>query len=342
MGKKKHKKRLNNLLLLRWGKERPVGMHQDMDVLGRVGTSKRIGSSVLHELDSRAGEKLGELKTNQGSLPTPTATLAQQFQDAHTSQFNKMDSLDSHYACIPHTPKRHSETDAGRLDSYHNNNINGNTNKKLKIPLSPPVNEITRRIRRLRLRGSLTGGNGNSNQSRTPSQAAVKNTTLTKQRPMDPPRFLRPTINSLNKHKEVKDHDKPRTNLHSGASASTSGNSCSGTAATPAPSKPKSSIPRSQSVFQRLYTQTTISRSCSMGNVSVKGHPVSQPVASQHLASKSSASTGQRGLSNGHAQHTTASNHGHIQRAEPGSRFSVTRSKTSGSLSSHLDRPAWR
>lgn len=313
------------------------GMQKDIDAIGKVGVTKRIGSSVLDELDERAGEKISELKpgdfnrsdTNDGR----NHELSKHFQNVHESQFNGMESLESHYinSSLPQTPKRHVE----------NNDNEFSNPKKLKLPIppsSPPVHDITKRIRRLRIRNSLTGGN--SNQSRTPTQTALKSTPLTKQRPMDPPRFLRPTVNSLKKNvdtssfirnKESRDDARgttravPRNHLHQPQ---------------PMPQREKHPMPRSQSVFERLYSQTTIARSCSMGNVSVKSHTQGIPSRSRERDNNTNNNIiNYNGSANANAN---ASRNANARANANSNRTKMTRSKTSGSLSSQLDRPAWK
>lgn len=310
-------------------------MQRDIDAIGKVGVTRRIGSSVLDELDERADEKIIELKPEDyngqnGGYNDRNDKLSKHFQDVHESQFNKMDSLESHYInnSLPQTPKRHVE---------NNDNQASSNSKKIKIPIpsSPPVNDITRKIRRLRLRNSLTGGN--SNQSRTPSQAAVKNTPLTKQRPMDPPRFLKPTINSLNKNVDTQMALKKRGSRDAAPRGPTTSRNAQKEREQFRPPRPpplpkeRRQIPRSQSVFERLYSQTTISRSCSMGNVSVKSHSNGVPSRSREPESNSNTNI------------TSANNSNNATRFNEGlNKTKMTRSRTSGSLSSQLDRPAWK
>lgn len=305
------------------------GMQKDIDAIGRVGVTKRIGSSVLDELDERAGEKISELKPSDFDSSNATDDkhneLSKHFQNVHESQFNKMESLESHYInnALPQTPKRHVE----------NNDSEFSNPKKPRIPIpsSPPVHDITRRIRRLRLRSSLTGGN--SNQSRTPSQTALKNTPLTRQRPMDPPRFLRPTINSLNKKnvdtQPIIRNKEPREEVR-GTSRPVLKSQFN--QPQPIQQREKKQIPRSQSVFERLYSQTTIARSCSMGNVSVKAQ--SHGIPSRTREHESNTGTNNNSSSTGRNPNTRVNSNSNRTR--------MTRSQTSESLSSQLERPAWK
>lgn len=318
-------------------------MQNDIDAIGKFGVTKRIGSSVLDELDERAGEKFSELKpgdvNGNDTNNERYRELSKHFQNLHESQFNRMPSLESHYvnASLPQTPKRHVE-----------NNDNGFSNpKKLKIPVPspPPVHDITKRIRRLRIRNSLTGGN--SNQSRTPSQAALRSTPLTKQRPMEPPRFLRPTVNSLNKNVDTPSMVGNRESREGVKRTTKAIPKSHFNQPQPMPQREKKQMPRSQSVFERLYSQTTVARSCSMGNVSIKSHTHGVPSRSRERDNGAGSSTNNNNSNNssGYTGRSTYTRPEASTNPNPNpnsNKTKMTRSKTSGSLSSQLNRPAWK
>ncbi|CAI4056181.1 hypothetical protein SUVZ_02G0850 [Saccharomyces uvarum] len=309
--------------------------NNNSNIIETIGVSKRLGNSVLHELDSRATSKFEFLKDqtqqqndeNSNSQPqSGSHNINDFFQTKHDYQFGQMESLDTHYMVL-HTPKRKSQ----RAVPQDSSESMKRSRPSHTIPYTTPVvNDITRRIRRLKLRNSLVNGNDIAARARS-MQAnsnvnSIKNTPLSKPKPfMQKPNFLMPTTNSLNKINPV------HPNAHRNAPFSTS-----------APAHPRSKLPKSTpirdlhsktrpperippapaassqlknsvSVFDRLYKQTTFSRSSSMNNLSLDG---------------SAKSTNASGKSR------------------------MVKSKTSGSLSSHLkqdtttntknDRPVWR
>ena len=311
--------------------------NNNSNIIETIGVSKRLGNSVLSELDSRATSKFEFLKdqsqqqhngNKSGEQKLDSYNINEFFQAKHDSQFGQMESLDTHYTLL-HTPKRKSQNaiPQDRPESMKR------SRPSRSIPYTTPVvNDITRRIRRLKLRNSLVNGNDIVARARSMQAKSnvnsIKNTPLSKPKPFIPkPNFLMPTTNSLNKINST----------HRNASSSSSSSSSS------APSIPKSKVPRSSSirdlhtrskppertpvaqgtssqlknsisVFDRLYKQTTFSRSTSMKNLSSE----TQTKSKENINSKTR----------------------------------LVKSKTSGSLSSHLkqnaatssknERPIWR
>lgn len=278
-----------------------------MDIIGQLGVSKKLGSSVVNELDTRADAKFEQLKndTDEKSNENDPSTFSNFFQLKHKSQFKRMDSLDTHYASassiipnVPKTPKR-QQIDISEPRIIENNVKDDPNTKSVKrfkkVTASPPVNDITRRIRRLRLRTSLAGNSNNNSNSNS-----IRNTPLTRQKPMEPPsqvpRFLRPTVNFLNK--TTNEHQRKEGNQ----------------------ALPRS-ISASKSVFDRLYAQNSISRSNSMSDVNLDNQPTSTSLP--------------------HSQFQTSRAPAHAPSRQKLNGGGISRSQTSSTLSNHL-RPAWR
>ncbi|KOH00813.1 She1p [Saccharomyces eubayanus] len=305
--------------------------NNNSNIIETIGVSKRLGNSVLHELDSRATSKFEFLKDqqqydeNSNSQPQSSShNINEFFQTKHDSQFGQMESLDTHYMVL-HTPKRKSQRAVPQDSSESMKRSRPSHSIQYTTPV---VNDITRRIRRLKLRNSLVNGNDIAARARS-MQAnsnvnSIKNTPLSKPKPfMQKPNFLMPTTNSLNKINPV--HPNAHRNAPFSTSASAHSRSKLPKSApirdlhsktrpaerTPTAPGTSSQLKNSVSVFDRLYKQTTFSRSSSMNNLSLDG----------------SAKT-----SNANAK------------------TRMVKSKTSGSLSSHLkqdatsknDRPVWR
>ncbi|EJS44645.1 she1p [Saccharomyces arboricola H-6] len=310
--------------------------NNNSNIIETIGVSKRLGNSVLSELDSRATSKFEFLQdqtqqqhngTRNSESGPDSYNINEFFQAQHDSQFGQMESLDTHFTLL-HTPKRRSQ----RVVPQDRSESLKRSRPSRSIPYTTPVvNDITRRIRRLKLRNSLVNGNDIAARARS-MQAnsnvnSIKNTPLSKPKPFMPkPNFLMPTTNSLNKINSA----------HRNASSSSSASATSRSKlpkSTPirdlhARTKPPERTPRtslapgtntqlknSVSVFDRLYKQKTFSRSTSMNNLS------------SDAAAKSKESIN--------------------------AKTRMVKSKTSGSLSSHLkqnsatnntknDRPIWR
>ncbi|CAI4250611.1 CIC_collapsed_G0001560.mRNA.1.CDS.1 [Saccharomyces cerevisiae] len=306
--------------------------NNNSNIIETIGVSKRLGNSVLSELDSRASSKFEFLKDqseqqyngDKNNEPkSGSYNINEFFQAKYDSQFGQMESLDTHYTLL-HTPKRKSQhaIPQDRSDSMKR------SRPSRSIPYTTPVvNDITRRIRRLKLRNSLV--NGNDIVARARSMQAnsninsIKNTPLSKPKPfMHKPNFLMPTTNSLNKinsaHRNTSSSSTassiPRSKVHRSISIRDLHAKTKPVERTPVAQGTNSQLKNSVSVFDRLYKQTTFSRSTSMNN----------------LSSGTSAKS---------KEHTNV-------------KTRLVKSKTSGSLSSNLkqstaagtksDRPIWR
>ncbi|CCK71508.1 She1p KNAG_0H00930 [Huiozyma naganishii CBS 8797] len=256
-------------------------------LIEHTGASRKLGSSVLNELDSRTNAKFQQLRTQSTPLESGEGpTFSSYFNIQHNAQFEKMDSVNSHYSIhqftkenlptrAPKTPKtKNIKTEQLTSDSIKRLKSNPNV-----YGTPPPISEITRRIRRLRIRNSLTGTPESSRRNSSPKKTSdVKRTPITKQEPMKPPSFLQPTKNSLNKIKRspqvssgLNNRLNPTTNVPPlGKPAFASKLSKPPTTASsrlPGPSKSATLATSPDSVFDRLYKTSTMSRSNSMNNV---------------------------------------------------------------------------
>ena len=91
--------------------------NNNSNIIETIGVSKRLGNSVLSELDSRATSKFEFLKdqsqqqhngNKSGEQKLDSYNINEFFQAKHDSQFGQMESLDTHYTLL-HTPKRKSQ-----------------------------------------------------------------------------------------------------------------------------------------------------------------------------------------------------------------------------------------
>ena len=91
--------------------------NNNSNIIETIGVSKRLGNSVLSELDSRATSKFEFLKDQSeqqyngdknGEPKSDSYDINEFFQAKHDSQFGQMESLDTHYTLL-HTPKRKSQ-----------------------------------------------------------------------------------------------------------------------------------------------------------------------------------------------------------------------------------------
>ncbi|SCU84547.1 LADA_0D02322g1_1 [Lachancea dasiensis] len=266
-------------------------------VIDELGVSKILGHSVLTELDLRATNKA----TNLGVDASPkvggfSGLEANRYESTHTNDFQRMESIQSHYAAQKtpvaypqpgkpaagtsvgeptmvdtlETPKRVHEG-SSKSTSKRRRDLNGGARDNDSAVYSP-VSDVTRRIRRLRVRS----------QQQTPreNQAkinAVRNTPLSGPPPSQlvfdgkpQATFAKPTFTSINREskpgaifsrlKKTEESDKTRAFRRGTARNQLLQNAASATQSTTnmAPS----------SVFQRLYTQSTISRSNSSNTIS--------------------------------------------------------------------------
>lgn len=194
----------------------------------------------------------------------------------------------------------------GEKNDAKKNDTPNSTAKRIKtnktIITSPVVNGFTERIRSLRLRSAMTLENGSAVENRT-SQLSVKNSQLSTPSSLHPPRFLKPTINSLNKTKnsthktsiiDTPKHSNPTKHTLTKSTSlslvslnhkssnmpfSTSRNISTSASIPVQKLVPKSAI--SSSVFDRLYSQNTMSKSISMNNVSVNNSKPTNATESQ-------------------------------------------------------------
>lgn len=334
-------------------------------LINTLGVSQRLGSSVLNELDSRTNAKFEQLKHHNGHQTDQS--FSQRFNISHDSQFKSIDSV--HYPVkfeneqnitvnneLYKTPSKRNT----QQEQLHSSSIKRLKTTQNLLNTPSPISDITRRIRRLRLRNSLAGNGAREHHDSSISKSKIKTTPITKpQKPMEPPSFLRPTFNSLNRmkksdgsinlHSKVKpqklripseENEKAMINKTMPRSISASSNLRY--KMNPPSTKPKITTQdtskknpdrrvkstgstvsmESGSVFDRLYRQSTVSRSSSMNNIN--NHTKSNP-----------------------SNNDTLNNHNYINKS---SKISFGRSKTSSGLSNQVSnnsgstnsRPAWR
>lgn len=165
---------------------------QDPEVIiDQLGISKRLGASIFDELSHRATEAKDLVHhLDQQEENREQYVPEQHFNKIHDLNFQNMKSVDTHYSV--------------QLDDHNK--------KKYKfspIKRTPEVAEITKKIRRLKLRSSSTLSNGGSPEKRSTSNATVE--SKTNLAPLKTPSFLQPTINSMNRARETTIHS-PRHN----------------------------------------------------------------------------------------------------------------------------------
>ncbi|KAL3241037.1 She1p RNJ42_03129 [Nakaseomyces bracarensis] len=156
---------------------------QDPEVIiDQLGISKRLGTSIFDELSHRASEAnelVHRLDTEEEIREhVPDA----HFNKVHDLNFQNMKSVDTHYSV---------QLDDQKKKKY----------KFSPIKRTPEVVEITKKIRRLKLRSSSTLSNGGSPEKRSHSNATVE--SKTNLAPLKTPSFLQPTINSMNRARET-------------------------------------------------------------------------------------------------------------------------------------------
>ncbi|CCC67647.1 hypothetical protein NCAS_0A10890 [Naumovozyma castellii] len=332
------------------------------EIINTLGVSKRMGNKVLNELDSRTHQKFEQLKDNDDTNATHESSSSSSFQQLfntkHNVQFNHMQSIGNQ----PTTPKKNIHSYTPDNGNIHDNTVSESmkrmkTNdsqsriKRRSITPATPVSEITRRIRRLRLRASIAPKVDDSITSST----SIRNTPLTGGNPitmMNPPTFLKPTINSLNK-RTIKRSEPIHSNLNRNVTTSDASNirqertrrdnsKQETTVVVNSNVKPRTSQLKkstTMSVFDRLYStatpKTSISRSTSMNTIQ-SGEPSSSNVHSRRVHSDTANTITDKSMS-----HNAST-----------SKIKFGRSKTSGSLSSNLNngsdagqevrRPLWR
>ncbi|AET41262.1 She1p Ecym_7442 [Eremothecium cymbalariae DBVPG len=159
-------------------------LDEKQQLIDNIGVSRRLGNSVLNELDHRATNLLANLTSSTVSTVSTASTLtdpeqeqdnetqknhASRFESVHGELIQNMDSIDTHYAVkrnrqglnVPATPKRYSiqdamtavpltrETDRGEL--LYNKRARDAMGNIVERLTTSPVTDITRRIRRLRM-----------------------------------------------------------------------------------------------------------------------------------------------------------------------------------------------
>ncbi|CUS23894.1 LAQU0S12e02410g1_1 [Lachancea quebecensis] len=355
-----------------------AGMEYHDQVIDNLGVSKRLGNSVLSELDLRATDKASSLGPRFEDAQTHTAAC-DRFEIMHQTEFGAMQSIGSHYAAhkypaadvsgisygtadeggsagedeVPGTPKRAPEQNL-QSSNKRLRDRDGKSRESDSFVFSP-VSDITRRIRRLRVRNQTPREN-RSNVNR------VRNTPLSG---VPPPKisfdrqhatFARPTFTSINREtrpgaifsKLKKPDSKPKKfpppsspspapPLPHLSSRSAELLRSKNSTKTKDKTTKNSPCTAPNSVFQRLYEQTTISRSNSSNAIAAQKKPMRKSQTMKNLRQES--------------QHGTSP----TPTPTP-STPSVTRSKSSYTLSTRdkpnekiprststsMSRPVWR
>lgn len=212
----------------------PVMTTSHNDIIDALGVSKRLGNSVLDELDSRAHAKFEQLRNTL--VPMDQNFSSNRFSSVHQHDFNSMESLDTHYAAKKRLVEySNATTDVTRAEMVKENeeeeeeeeaNLSTpkrhmqqeivTSTKRLKDSqgkaresdsfLSSPVTDITRRIRRLRVnianprdrrRSSIrdTPLTGRNGIARITNNNCIYNYDPTLQQPT----FAKPTFTSINR-----------------------------------------------------------------------------------------------------------------------------------------------
>lgn len=299
-------------------------------VIDNLGVSKRLGNSVLSELDLRALGKASSLDSHlQDEKPQDTA--GDRFESSHKTEFISMQSIESHYAahknstieerCFsdqnemivdavesesdkPGTPKRSSEQDL-HSSSKRMRDRNGKS-RDSDVFVYSPVSDITRRIRRLRVRNQAP-------REKRSEINRVRNTPLSgsaASNQLPPPKisfnsrqatFAKPTFTSINREtkpgaifsKLKKPEAKPKARSNTLAPPlpplpSSGRNSVS--------SKPQEKPPvvAPTSVFQRLYEQSTFSRSNSSNAIAAQKRSLQKSQTMRNLRPENSNSVESR------------------------------------------------
>lgn len=313
-----------------------------------IGVSKRLGNNVLQELEQRASNLLPNVspeKTrlmNLGHDSEMKNSISMKFQDKHEKRFQVMDSIDTHYSLakysgMPQTPgKRKNGSDADETSVAVNLGSPGSVKKKQKSVgnVFSPVTDITHRIRRLRVR--ITTPNERERTERDRRRNIISNTPLSRQRQLHEsiPTFAQPTATSLkrkqmnnplhklvasdNNNVESQPKPKPAKPRHGDIFRNLNQSEKQASHPRSAPVPKQQRIPQSKSVFERLYEQSTISRSNSSKNL-----------LKQEKTTSSDGNTSQ--IPRSKTQHDL---HGGMKNAR------LTKSTTLQNVA--LDRPQWR
>lgn len=328
--------------------------HNDR-LIDTLGVSRRLGRSVLSELDSRANEKAAQLDTVLDDVDQLTENTSHRFNSLHQTRFNAMDSIESHYAAKksfhfendgfndgstsrssrtsqqsdsnsndePSTPKRHANEDiTSSTKRYKDSQRRA---RKSDAFLYSPVTDITKKIRRLRMISQAP----RENQSK---MNAIRNTPLTRHDPSylsatgyipsdfnkSQPTFAKPTFTSIKRESKPgaifsnlkKKGSIPRTHIKSvGTKPPAPLKTTSTISKVEGPPSDRPALTSSTSVFERLYQQSTISRS----NSSNKLPPVKRSLPKSQTMKNVRSSA--------------------IMEATPAATSSLPRSKSSANLS---------
>ncbi|CEP63824.1 She1p LALA0_S09e03334g [Lachancea lanzarotensis] len=271
-----------------------MGYHNQ--VISDLGVSQRLGNSVLSELDYRANFKAcNSISKIHNSGEHDEHRGRDRFQSTHRINFDTMDSIDDHYAAkkastndttlqpndpnstdlnfkenvaVPATPKRESDG-VTQNSSKRMRDLDGRR-RDSDVFVHSPVSDITRRIRRLRVR----------NNSQTPrnNQAKINSVRNTPLNPINRPSFeshatfAKPTFTSISREtkpgaifSKLKKPDNANKSVSSFRKGATTNQP---TLSQPHPSPP---VVAPSSVFRRLYEQSTVSRSNSSQTLSNAG-----------------------------------------------------------------------
>lgn len=241
------------------------------EIIEQLGISKRLGNSILDELNQRASETNPLLRKHEDT-DNEEERPAESTPTAHNLVFNKVHNLNFE-----------NLTDKDPDFTIHNDPLHKKKYKYSPIKRVPEVNEITKKIRRLKLRSSSNlSSSGGSPEKRTTNASNVEQKT--ELAPLKTPNFLRPTFNSMNRAKDTSHKVESSRRTYGNLLPPTSRAIPAGKEAvrqdytkrsisiqlprkSPAPpkiSEQRSISDSSSNVFERLYKQTTMSRSNSM------------------------------------------------------------------------------
>lgn len=160
------------------------------EIIEQLGISKRLGNSILDELNQRASETNPLLRKHEDT-DNEEERPAESTPTAHNLVFNKVHNLNFE-----------NLTDKDPDFTIHNDPLHKKKYKYSPIKRVPEVNEITKKIRRLKLRSSSNlSSSGGSPEKRTTNASNVEQKT--ELAPLKTPNFLRPTFNSMNRAKDT-------------------------------------------------------------------------------------------------------------------------------------------
>lgn len=343
--------------------------------INEIGVSRRLGSSVLDELDNRTESKFNQLKdsTNKGHftfdhsqlnrknnsnpnsntvlplskpplnnhnniIPDMSFPLSEENFNNTNTIFNiktsspvMVQNNDLH--TIPTTPQRKSLNEV----QIHSSSIK--RLKKTPIAVSPAISEITRRIRKLRLRNSLTHGD-NINYNSIPETKKLRNTPITKDTNIEPPHFLKPTLRSLNRITEKKKITPRKLNLSSNEDDASKYSLPSSSSNSKSASSNNSYARLSLVNGQRRVKSTgstSIPKSNSISHISTNKTRHNNTTQQQRQSSQSKDSVFERLYNQSKVQRSSSMNNLNKNDTTK-SKINFGRSKTSGSLAQKNDQ----